>query len=236
MSPLSRSVSDSTSLVAQHLAAGTDTYALSVTEIAGKSTAISNATDLMRGSDRGSIITQSLGPFVHHRTKRTSKHTSHPPMHNTNTHSNPTYQNIYDSGDTLLSGSHVMPVNSLPQLKTNFAGPLANDSSNEHTGNKITTSNLAEPSTANPIDEQLSNSALPSATNPVSEQVYSQQPAWSGSNITELAAIDSSNDLLYNLHTARQNSQDKKLSSQQYASSSTDITEHSASCLWNEQS
>ena len=31
-----------------------------------------------------------------------------------------------------------MPVNSLPQLKTNFAGPLANDSSNEHTG-KITT-------------------------------------------------------------------------------------------------
>ena len=132
-----------------------------------------------------------------------------------------------------------MPVNSLPQLKTNFAGLLANDSSNERTGYKITTlssTNLTEPATANPIDEQLSNSALPSATNPLSEQVHSQQPAWSGSNITELAAIDSSNDLLYNLYTARQNSQDKMLSSQQYASSSTDITEHSASCLWNEQS
>ena len=55
---------------------------------------------------------------------------------------------------------------------------------------------LAEPSTANPIDEQLSNSALPSATNPLDEQVHSQQPAWSGSNITEPAAIDSSNDHL----------------------------------------
>ena len=116
---------------------------------------------------------------------------------------------------------------------------FANDSSNECTGYKITTlssTNLTEPATVNPIDEQLSNSALPSATNPLSEQVHSQQPAWSGSNITELAAIDSSNDLLYNLYTVRQNSQDKKLSIQQYASSSTDITEHSASRLWNEHS
>jgi len=42
--------------------------------------------------------------------------------------------------------------------------------------------------------------ALPSATNPLSKQVHSQQPAWSDSNIAELAASDSSNDLLYNLH------------------------------------